>query len=1015
MYRILKDLSAELVVTESHTFKNDDYWREDMKATTVYKKGLIFIYSVVLFLAFALGSWAIVTTRASASAEEISVQAEGDERILYYIDAGYLVQGDTLASRGGWASIYDKPTPFMKLYGLEFGDGIGNGLYNSVTDKHLYELGSGDLYNLNNILKDDKTGKYWGTYVTDGKAYGWEWWRRGKTSSTKPGFESARYIHENKDDPAALYYDFEVDDTETELKVIIGTRRVSDGNQASTTNGSLKINDLATQTGIKCDDTDRVYTYDTGITGVNKNITVNGSEVSKPFVTVEIGGNGNITHVAYIIVCTKNYQLPVAYTNGDAFIKKNTTSVQATPSDGSSVLEAQITEAGQEAINNAEYFTEVSYDVEFDSDYGHKSYTWKATVLPADYDYFVNCGGSAIGNFAVADQKYGTGKTYGYKDIQHKSGKGAEGSAQYASDAYYLSCRCDTTSITYQFNNLTSGNAYAVTVGVVEHWTQYMASKIRTHTVSSNGESMTVACADSDNVMTYGTLYTVIDGTSLDVKIECPDESVLTFILIYEAALVRFDTQGGSAVTSMGFAPGKTTEIYADDPVKADYEFLGWFSAAEGGDEVTEVSESTTLYAHWQACVYDWTNAEWGWNGVVAAGITTHCTNCNKSKTANAEITDEITTPATCDANGVATYTATVTVGDDTVTSTKTGTIKALGHSYGTPTDGDWSNELDDNDAAYLNIHCTRDGCAHPDAKLEAEITSRHESGSCTEAGHYVFTATVDYDGNHYEKEYTRDGEPMGHLFGKPMLNDLTWNEDNTVTVILYCSRENCDYSEEVDATVTYTTTATCTEAGKIVYRATVVVNGIEYRFDSEEEDQDAPGHNGVKVDAVAATCTESGQIEYYECSGCGKKYSDANCTKEVTEIVTAPLGHNHDASGLVWNWLGYGKASVETKCTRCGEKVTVEAEITETVIKEATATADGEKKYTAKVTVGGEEYTDSKTETLTRTKVPTPGEDDIESGCNGSVVGSSLAAALILFMAAAVLLGKKQLKNKNK
>lgn len=53
--------------------------------------------------------------------------------------------------------------------------------------------------------------------------------------------------------------------------------------------------------------------------------------------------------------------------------------------------------------------------------------------------------------------------------------------------------------------------------------------------------------------------------------------------------------------------------------------------------------------------------------------------------------------------------------------------------------------------------------------------------------------------------------------------------------------------------------------------------------------------HEGVKHDAVAATCTAAGNTEYYTCSGEeGKYYSDKECTKEITleETVVAATGH---------------------------------------------------------------------------------------------------------------------------
>lgn len=51
--------------------------------------------------------------------------------------------------------------------------------------------------------------------------------------------------------------------------------------------------------------------------------------------------------------------------------------------------------------------------------------------------------------------------------------------------------------------------------------------------------------------------------------------------------------------------------------------------------------------------------------------------------------------------------------------------------------------------------------------------------------------------------------------------------------------------------------------------------------------------HSLNKVDAVEATCTMDGNIEYYQCEECGKKFSDAEGSEEISESVIIPAtGH---------------------------------------------------------------------------------------------------------------------------
>ena len=56
-----------------------------------------------------------------------------------------------------------------------------------------------------------------------------------------------------------------------------------------------------------------------------------------------------------------------------------------------------------------------------------------------------------------------------------------------------------------------------------------------------------------------------------------------------------------------------------------------------------------------------------------------------------------------------------------------------------------------------------------------------------------------------------------------------------------------------------------------------------------------ALGHNPISHAPVAATCTKAGNIQYWSCSRCNKYFSDAACTQETTQSAVAipALGHN--------------------------------------------------------------------------------------------------------------------------
>ena len=127
--------------------------------------------------------------------------------------------------------------------------------------------------------------------------------------------------------------------------------------------------------------------------------------------------------------------------------------------------------------------------------------------------------------------------------------------------------------------------------------------------------------------------------------------------------------------------------------------------------------------------------------------------------------------------------------------------------------------------------------------------------------------------------------------------------------------------------------------------------------------------HAMVKTEAKAATCEEDGNIEYYTCSKCGKKYNDEAGTRELTdeEIIIEAAGHSYSTE---WK---FDADSHWHECT-CGER-SEEGSHTFgdwTVTKEATDTADGSRER--KCTVCG--YVQS--EKISATGGAT---DDTESG----------------------------------
>ena len=72
--------------------------------------------------------------------------------------------------------------------------------------------------------------------------------------------------------------------------------------------------------------------------------------------------------------------------------------------------------------------------------------------------------------------------------------------------------------------------------------------------------------------------------------------------------------------------------------------------------------------------------------------------------------------------------------------------------------------------------------------------------------------------------------------------------------------------------------------------------------------------HNLTKVPKKDATCTESGNVEYYTCDGCSDFFADSEGKTKISETGIAPLGHK-----LSDDWM-YDENNHWRICIVCGE-----------------------------------------------------------------------------------------------
>ena len=121
---------------------------------------------------------------------------------------------------------------------------------------------------------------------------------------------------------------------------------------------------------------------------------------------------------------------------------------------------------------------------------------------------------------------------------------------------------------------------------------------------------------------------------------------------------------------------------------------------------------------------------------------------------------------------------------------------------------------------------------------------------------------------------------------------------------------------------------ATCTEGGNNEYYTCSVCKKV-FKADKTtettvaDETLAALGHKLTKTDAKAATCTEAGNSEYYTCGNCGKFFSDEAGKTEIAKDSWVTDALDHDFTGA---WVNTDAAGHYHKCTRC--------DVTDTVIK---------------------------------------------------------------------------------
>ena len=259
----------------------------------------------------------------------------------------------------------------------------------------------------------------------------------------------------------------------------------------------------------------------------------------------------------------------------------------------------------------------------------------------------------------------------------------------------------------------------------------------------------------------------------------------------------------------------------------------------------------------------------WSWTDDFKATATFTCAN-NDAHVENvtATVTNAVTTEATCEVDGVRTYTAKVTFEGKEYTDTKTEPVPAKGHTLTA--------------VAEVPATCETAGTsAHWKCDVCGKLFSDAEGKTETTLEKLTIPAT-------------------GHAYGAPVWK---WNDDFTASATFTCGNDT-SHVKTVNATVTneVTTEATCETDGVRTYTAKVTFEGEDYT-DTKTEVIPATSHDTELVGAKDATCTEDGYTGNEVCKVCqtvvkqgevipalGHDYKDGKCSRCGAEEPTTPV-----------------------------------------------------------------------------------------------------------------------------
>ncbi len=386
-------------------------------------------------------------------------------------------------------------------------------------------------------------------------------------------------------------------------------------------------------------------------------------------------------------------------------------------------------------------------------------------------------------------------------------------------------------------------------------------------------------------------------------------EESLTLELENKIKTITFDANGGSLENDIVVKTnvnGKfENNFQMPQPVREGFEFLGWYTAAEGGEKVqkkeTVFTENTIVYAHW----------------------TEKKTEPEQKPQPNKHI-GQLTGIEQTNAGG---------------TGSKEDPYRIVAdneHKFTAP-DKFWKIQKENAIIKFENReNNTIDGTLlssyEVDGKKVLPFRFCFINGFDTSTGQLRFSHAWKGKLKDYFKDY--EYKINVEYLTKDFPENKQIHKGDTIKVTQYgnyddqAGMKSKDYSIDFNVSVNK-------PANLPVWERTLVVDDQGFAVFTGADAMERGGnylvekvemavHNAVKIEGRPATCTETGIKDYYKCEICGKFFEDAECTVQINDLETWKI---IPATGHTFEWIIDKEPSVtETglkhqECTICKNK----------------------------------------------------------------------------------------------